>query len=478
MRDKGSSFKGSFMQKLIQLMSLALLGVSSQGFANGEVEFYKDVMPLIESRCITCHSHDGVSFSYENADEAYALRMAITDAVANDRMPPWLAEPGHQSYMDDFSLTAAEKSVFVEWAAAGYPRAEQAMSASSRAEEFIFDADLSMDVLPVEAYLPDQNRKDDYRCFVVDWPYDTDMYVTGFMADPGNLRIAHHLVNYAVGPEGAELLRTLSEEEEGPGHQCFGGPLPDRLGDDDVRADIDERFPGGFDDLVKNYYWLSHWAPGMYGLAFPENSGVLMRPGSVVVVQMHYFSAFAPGESDLNTTMHFKIAGEVDRPSINHPLSIGDWVEGKENGSMFIPAGESKTYETSQNIQSVADYAAHYLKVDPEDVAALEIQSANVHMHAFGAAGRSSLLDGNGVKETLLNIPRWDLNWQRDFMFTEGKIIPRADFADTRLIVECTFSNYTNDMVYGGYGSDDEMCFNFSYVALIRKDGSVASLNR
>ena len=458
------------MRTGLKLLAAVLFGWSQQGLAAGDVEFYRDVMPLIESRCITCHSHEGVSFSYENAEEAYALRMAITDSVANDRMPPWLAESGHQDYVDDFSLTPAEKAVFASWAEAGYPRAEQSVSVASKKSEFVFDADLDMDVLPVESYLPDQDRKDDYRCFIVDWPYEEDMYVTGFMANPGNLRVAHHLVNYAVGPEGADILKTLSAEEDGPGHQCFGGPFPDRLGDAEFRADLEKRFPGGFDALVDNYFWLSHWAPGIYGLEYPEDSGVLIRPGSVVVVQMHYYSAFAPGESDRNTTMHFKVADTVDKPSVNHPLSKGRWLGSTRNGSMVIPPGEEKTYEFSESFESIAGYAAHSLRIDPDEIAAIELQSAAVHMHAYGASGASSLLHSSGRKETLLNIPRWDLNWQRDFMFTEGKIIPRNEFEDTRLIIECTFANYTDKDVYGGYGSDDEMCFNFSYLSVIRKE--------
>jgi hypothetical protein len=457
------------MRTGLKLFTAILAGWALQAKAEN-VEFYKDVMPLIESRCITCHSHEGVSFSYENADEAYALRMAITDAVVNERMPPWLPEAGHQVYVDDFSLTAAEKAVFADWAEAGYPRAQQSASVAKKKSSYVFDADLTLDVLPVESYLPDQDRKDDYRCFIVDWPYEEDMYVTGFMASPGNLRVAHHLVNYTVGPEGAEILRTLSEEEEGPGHQCFGGPFPDKLGDDEYQARLEKRFPGGFDAMVDNYFWLSHWAPGIYGLEYPEESGVLVRPGSVVVVQMHYYSAFAPGESDRNTSMHFKVAPSVAKPSVNHPLSRNDWLRSSRNGSMVIPPGESKTWEVSRSIERIAGYAAHALRIDPDEIAAVELQSAAVHMHAFGASGSTSLLHINGQKEMLLNIPRWDLNWQRDFMFTEGKLIPRAEFEDTRLTVECTFANYTDENVYGGYGSDDEMCFNFSYISVIRKD--------
>ena len=82
-----------------------------------------------------------------------------------------------------------------------------------------------------------------------------------------------------------------------------------------------------------------------------------------------------------------------------------------------------------------------------------------------------SLIDPNGRKETLLSIPRWDLNWQRDFTFVEPKVVPRERFGGTRLVVECAYRNDTDAEVFGGFGSDDEMCFNFSYVAVVRADG-------
>ena len=444
--------------------------------AVAEVEFHADVMPLIDANCITCHASDGVSFSFEDPDKTYNFRAAIALAVRDDRMPPWLAEPGHQSYVDDYSLTADEKSLIAEWAAAGYPRAESASAVTAVAESRIFDADWSVEVLQDGPYLPNQDSKDDYRCFIIDWPYDSDKYVTGFQAEPGNTRIAHHLVAHMIGPESVDLLKTLSEEEEGQGHQCFGGALPDRIDDDEVERQVEERFPGGWEKLVNDSYWLSHWAPGMYGIDFPKDTGILMRPGSAVVVQMHYFSAFAPGESDNNTIMHFKVADSVEKPSVNHPLTRNRWLYSKNNESMLIPPRESGTYETSVRFDNLAGYMAAALEIDREEISGIELQSANIHMHAFGASGVVSLLDKNGNKETLLSIPRWDLAWQRDFTFTEGKTIPRADFDSTRLIVECTFSNYTDEMVYGGYGSDDEMCFNFSYMSvLLGNNESLAS---
>ena len=454
------------MQYFIRYFLLSFL--FGAGAAVADVEFHKDVMPLINAKCVTCHAVDGVSFSFEDPDETYNYRMAIALAVQEDRMPPWLAEPGHQSYVDDYSLSTTEKSLIAEWAAAEYPRSGSAPTSTVVTEAREFEADWSVNILADGPYLPDQDNADDYRCFIVDWPYDTDNYITGFMAEPGNTRVAHHIVMWMISPGSVELVKTLSEEEEGQGHQCFSGPLPDSAVEDEVRQRAEERFPGGLNKYLSENFWLSHWAPGMYGIDFPQDTGILMKPGSAVVVQMHYYTAFAPGETDEATTMHFKLADTVEKPSINYPLSQDSWLFSKDNNSMQIQPHTSNTFEFSIRFNNIARYMSSFLDIDLEEISAVELQSANIHMHSYGASGIASLLDENGQKETLLNIPRWDHGWQRDFMFTEGKLISRSKFEDTRLLVECTFSNDTDRVVFGGYGSDEEMCFNFSYMSVVR----------
>jgi hypothetical protein len=87
-------------------------------------------------------------------------------------------------------------------------------------------------------------------------------------------------------------------------------------------------------------------------------------------------------------------------------------------------------------------------------------------MHAFGTSGKTAVLYENGETETLLSIPRWDIDWQRDFTLAEPKRFDKSQLEQIQLSVDCTFKNHSDDIVYGGYGSDDEMCFNFSYIAL------------
>ncbi|HRQ66638.1 MAG TPA: hypothetical protein PKZ76_17515 [Xanthomonadaceae bacterium] len=432
-------------------------------------DYYGDVRPLVQKHCLGCHAASSLSFSFEDPEFTYTLGPAIVSAATERRMPPWLAEPGHQQYVDDPSLGEDELRMLRSWAAAGFPKGESRPDHGAAASvASTFKPDLGLDVLPGRAYLPNQARKDDYRCFVLDWPLDKPAYITGFRALPGNLRVAHHLVVFAVQPELVARFKALEDEEDGHGYQCFGGAVPDRLGKPDARAAYDAKYPDGVRELNRGSFWLAHWAPGMDGYAFPAGTGIPMKPGMAVVVQMHYYSAFAPGEGDEGSRMEFTVAHHVDKPALHVPVTRFQWTDAADNGSMVIPPGQRTRYEAAYDFEALSGYIGRHIGLDESQIAALEVHSANLHMHSFGAAGTISLTDRHGHKETLLRVPRWDLNWQRDFTFVSPKRTPRSAFKQTRLAVECEFENATDQPVLGGYGSDEEMCFNFSYVAVVK----------
>ena len=446
---------------LVSMLSLALAPTLTRVSAQ---EYYADVRPLIEENCVGCHSDNGVAFSMEDPEKTYERRRAISRMVESRRMPPWLAEAGHQDYVEDLSLSEEQVETLHWWAAADFPKGEPRERTIIRPRRTAFKADVTVDIMPGKSYLPSQDRDDDYRCFIVDWPGETPEYITGFRTVPGNDQVAHHTVVYSAEPGLRDRFHELDEAEDGPGYECFGGALPDRLGKRAERAAYDARYPNGVRELNRGNFWLAHWAPGMFGQPFPEGTGILMEPGGVMVVQMHYYTPEAPGESDAGTTMEFQVAEVVDRPAFHLPMTYNPWFD--DDGGMVIPPGEQATYEVSETLGDWLGYIAKVTQVDEDEIEGLEIHSANLHMHAFGHSGEITLTDKNRRKEVLLSIPRWDLAWQRDFMFAEPKIFATDDLDETRIAVECTYENPTAEAVHGGLGSFDEMCFNFSYVAV------------
>lgn len=431
--------------------------------------YYEDVRPLLDQNCMTCHSEAGVAFSMADAERTYRRRRAIRTAVAERQMPPWLAEAGHQQYVGDRSLSAAEVKIITDWAQADYPKGDparyEAPEYSAPAGDS-FRPDVTLDLIPGGSYLPAQDRDDDYRCFVTRWPDTGPTYITGFRGAPGNLNVAHHIVLYATGPEYADRFAELEDVEEGAGYTCFGGALPDQLFDPERRAAYEEQYPNGLREISRANRWLAHWAPGMDGYSFPEGTGLPIESGSAVIVQMHYYSAHSPGESDSGTRMEFVTRPDVERAAYNFPFTDNDWFQGREEGTMVVPPGENSTYSLTASLEDLLPEIGHALDVEADSITDLTIHSANLHMHKFGSSGAIFLTHGDGEEEMLLAVPDWDLGWQRDFEFADPKHFMREEFADTRLTVTCTYHNPTEKPVYGGLGSEDEMCFNLPYLSV------------
>ncbi|MEJ2542283.1 MAG: hypothetical protein P8188_20345, partial [Gemmatimonadota bacterium] len=364
---------------------------------------------------------------------------------------------------------AVESFIFPYWSKPlGEPKPDPAPArTASMAGHGTFLPDVTIPVMSGDSYLPNQEMSDDYHCFLSEWTGEETAYVTGFRALPGNRNVAHHLVVYSVRPEMWARYKELDEEfGPGEGYRCFGGALPDELGSRERRAAYEARYPDGLRELSRASDWLAHWAPGMDGHVFPEGTGIRMEPGTGLVVQMHYYAKSAPGERDAGTRMEFMTAQRVDRPAVMFAQTRNDWLSAENNGTMVIPAGEMRSYGLRDNLGRVLGYFAGLTGVPEERIRALEVHSANLHMHAFGHSGEVILSHESGRQETLLRIPRWDLGWQRDFTFAEPKILPRETLENTWLGMRCTYENTSDQIVYGGLGSFDEMCFNFSYIAV------------
>lgn len=434
----------------------------------GAATYYQNIKPLIEARCEGCHLPGGVAFSLKTEADVMAKKTNIALAVAAKRMPVWLAAPGHQDYRDDPTLNAAELAQFAQWKAGGYQIGDPNGPVDQVRQVTLkdLDADVTIPLLPAgDSYLPNQAAADDYHCFVLEWPLAADKkYMTGFQAIPGNTSVVHHLVAYRIRDEVVPMLRRLDELEPGAGYQCFGGALPDSLGDPAIRAQMNREFPGVLQRNSRAGMWLGHWAPGMRGAEFPEGTGVPMLPGGLVVVQVHFYTKTAPNTADSGSEVRFKLVDQVPKPAFIIPLSNGDWFDGQSTRSLVVPPHGETTVSYSETLEDIAYFGRRELGLTGP-YKGLELQTVNLHMHSFGKSAITTLTGPQGSKETLLEIPRWNLSWQRDFTFVQSKVFAKDDLAGYRLGLDCTFKNDTNQEVYGGLGSGDEMCMNFSLIA-------------
>ncbi len=448
---------------------IALLALTAQAApAAKPVDYYGSIRPLMEAKCLRCHAEGGVAFSLEDPERGYDFRAAMANAVAAKRMPPWMAEAGHQRYVNDYSLTEPELAMFAEWSAADFPKGKSLKRGRHGTNYGTFRPDFKVALNGSQGFLPDQTQRDDYHCFVAPWPLQKAAYVTGIGMVPGNARVSHHAIIYVAPARFKKSYEEFVQAEGGKGYKCLGGPIPDRLAEPAQRDAFEKDRPNGIAELSRGQVWLAHWAPGMEGYDLPKDTGIKILPGSVLIVQMHYFNGFAPNERDAGTALGFRIAQSVKKPSLNWPMSRFEWLQARTNGTMVVPPKGTLTVSDDVPLGGLDDIVAALSGSEASNFDGIEVHSANVHMHLIGASGRVTLTQSD-QSQVLLNIPQYQFSWQRDFFFSEPKRIKHVDMGGAKISYSCTFSNPSAQPVYGGYGSLEEMCYNFSYISLVPK---------
>ena len=163
--------------------ALALAALFSCGSSN-QVTYEKDVRPVMEARCVSCHSAGGIApFELTTYEQVAAVKDAVALAVKNRSMPPYLAAPGCTEYADDQNLTDEQIAMLQTFASTGAPRGTVTKPASSNSaslETSLPQVDLTLGM--PQAWTP-MKDPDDYHCFVIDWPHQTEKYVTDCEAD-------------------------------------------------------------------------------------------------------------------------------------------------------------------------------------------------------------------------------------------------------------------------------------------------------
>src|SRR5215475_2917459 len=78
------------------------------------VTFNKDVLPILQRNCQTCHRPGEVApMSFLTYDSTRPWAKAIRAAVMSKKMPPWFADAEYGHFANDRSLSATEVDTLV-----------------------------------------------------------------------------------------------------------------------------------------------------------------------------------------------------------------------------------------------------------------------------------------------------------------------------------------------------------------------------
>jgi thiol-disulfide isomerase/thioredoxin len=88
-----------------------------------DVTFAKDVAPILQIRCQSCHRPDqNAPFSLLTYEDAAKHANMIREVTTQRRMPPWHADARFGHFSNDRRLSNDELSVLTSWADSGMPR--------------------------------------------------------------------------------------------------------------------------------------------------------------------------------------------------------------------------------------------------------------------------------------------------------------------------------------------------------------------
>jgi hypothetical protein len=393
--------------------------------------YWRDVQPILAEQCVACHrAGDVAPFALEAFEDVLAWAEPIRAAVEAGSMPPWPPSDDCMPLLDARRLTEAQIATIGAWVDQGRAEGDPA-DGIEVAEPPPFDGDL---VLPMtEAYTPNA-RGDDYRCFVLDWPHDAPAYVTGYEVVPGRRDLVHHVILSTATGFARTQAENLDAGEAGPGYTCYGS------------------------SGVLGAQTLGGWVPGVRGVDLPVGTGVLVEPGTALIVQVHYNTvAVDEPEADL-TSVGVRIADAVDEPAAAMLVLDPTWLF---PGQMSIPAGDpSVVHETTFTGRGLAQ-SAGAIGLDPDEP--FRLHRVALHMHTLG---KRSVLQieraGGGPGECVVEIGDWDFAWQGGYTLAEPLVVA----PDDQLRLGCEWDNSGPDAVDvdWGEGTGDEMCLAGLYV--------------
>jgi len=103
--------------KLLSATAVVVLAGTVQARAADAPTFYKDVLPVLQANCQTCHRPGEVApMSLLTYEQARPWAKAIKSAVVSKKMPPWFADPEYGHFANERRLSGHDIEMISAWA--------------------------------------------------------------------------------------------------------------------------------------------------------------------------------------------------------------------------------------------------------------------------------------------------------------------------------------------------------------------------
>ncbi|MFN0124426.1 MAG: thiol-disulfide isomerase [Blastocatellia bacterium] len=450
---------------LAGLFMIARNGQAETKPAAAAVTFSKDVAPIVFENCAVCHRPgEAAPMSLLSYKDVRPWAKSIRATVVSRQMPPWYADPNHGEFINDRRLSQKQIDTISAWvdggAKEGDPKDLPAAPKFSDAGWAIGKPDVILP-MPVDCTVPADGEVP-YKYYAVPTNFTEDKWVQMAEIKRGAASVVHHVIvsvrepgqgpmppageiklgTQRVNPEAADPQRQAAAAAAATAQTRPLNPAaadPQRQQAPAAAAQNRGTNPDGM---------LVGWAPGMSPLVLRPGHAKLIKKGSVLIFQMHYTTTGTSATDRTSVGLAFAKAPVEKRYIINGP--------GSRN--LVIPPNAAN-YESTSSFTFKED--SHIWGFMP-------------HMHLRGKDFKYTLVLPDGTRKVLLNVPKYDFNWQLNYWVKD----PVAAPAGSRL--ECvahhdnsTANKYNPDpniTVYWGDQTWEEMMIGWFDYTIDKQD--------
>jgi hypothetical protein len=408
-------------------LAAVILCISGYSFCQSPTPaptFTRDVAPILQKHCQTCHRPgEAAPFPLLTYEQALPWAATMKLAVRQKRMPPWYADPAIGHFANDRSLTEKEISTILAWANGGTPQGDPAdmPAPTTFVEGWGIPKPDKIFELPRPYSVPASGMVE-YQYVIIPTGFTEDKWVQAAEARPTDRSVVHHIIAFVREP-GSNYFKGQK-----PG-VFFEAPPPAQDEKNDTSA-----LPSDF---------LVGYAPGQNAEILQPGQAKLIKAGSDIVLEVHY----TPNGKATTDQARVGIVFAKEKPK-ERVLTLS-----AVNGTFKIPPGDP-------NYKVDADFEV------PHEV---KLVSLHPHMHTRGKDFEYRLAFPDGKTQTLLKVPAYNWHWQLWYYLDAPITLPKG----TK--IECTahFDNSPNNpenpdptktVIWGQQNSDEMMVGFFNLV--------------
>ncbi len=350
-----------------------------------DITYNNRISRLVQNNCLECHRAGGVApFSLETYDDVKAHAGMIRKQVGGGAMPPWFAAPApegaHSPWANDRSLSPSDKADLLAWLASDKPLGNPADAPLPR----VFPNGWKIGTPDLIVQLPravpiKAAGVMPYQTLTAETTLTEDKWVQAYEVQPTAREVVHHVIIRVREPGARARGKTRGEG-------------------------ADER---------EGYF--AAYVPGNDHAVFPEGFGKKLPAGATVSFQIHY----TPNGKATSDRMKLGLVFAKEPP--RHAIHVA----GIASVNFSIPPG-APNHEVTARIQLPFDAV---------------VMGFMPHSHLRGKAARYEATLPDGSKKLLIDIPRYDFNWQLNYQFAEPVRLPRG----TTLTYTAWYDNSANN---------------------------------